>query len=103
MPIIDFTQARPNDVAGIRRRRIVQYTGPASYATGGDLLVPSDVTLGVIEDLPEQSVTDGTSVRTIIYNNTTQKLQWFVPNTNVDVAAGVNLSTFIGRFAVTGP
>ena len=44
---------RPYDNAGIRRRRLVTYTGPKSYVTGGDPVYPGDVDLSVIEDMSE--------------------------------------------------
>lgn len=102
MPTLDRTVARDKDTAGNRNRRIVQYNGPASYATGGDPFVAADVALGVIEFMPPVLITDGTTFRVGIYNYTTQKLQFFVPNTNVEVAAAVNLSTFSARIEVIG-
>lgn len=102
MPTLDRTVARDKDTSGIRNRRLQLYTGPASYATGGDPFVAADVALGVIEYFPPVIITDGTTIRIGVYNYTTQKLQFFVPNTNVEVANAVNLSTFSGRIEIFG-
>lgn len=102
MPTLNYDAVRTRDLAGIRERRVFPYTGPASYATGGESISASDVLLGTIELLPDFHITDGTTVRTMVYNYTTGKLVAFVPNTNVQVANGVNLSTFTGRFEVIG-
>jgi hypothetical protein len=100
---IDLSQARPFDEAGIRRRVIITYTPPASYATGGDSILPGDIgNLGVIEEFPEQIATNGTAIVCFIYNFTTQKLQAFQPSTNVEIAAAVNLSAYISRIEVMG-
>jgi hypothetical protein len=102
MPTLDKSTIRFYDDAGIRRRRTFIYTGPASYVTGGDSFVPADVSLGVIEVAPGGVATDGTTVRLLAYDYTNQKYQWFVPNTNVEVANGVNLSTFLIRLEIIG-
>lgn len=99
---IGRTGFRDLDVAGIRLRRVVQLTGDTSYPTGGYSLTPGDVKLGVIEHFPTVAITDGTTIRIGVYNYTTQKLQFFVPNTNVEVANAVDLSTFSARVEVIG-
>lgn len=83
--------------------RIGRWTGPASYATGGEDVSPGVFGLGKVISLPAPIViTDGVSVRIGAWNIATQKLQWFVPSTNVEVANGVNLSTFTGALVVYG-
>ena len=79
----------------------VQYTGPASYVTGGDPYTPgSDLPAGEVFGV-YGTISDGTSVRTAWWNYATQKLMFFVPNTNVQVANGVDLSTFAGTLLFT--
>jgi hypothetical protein len=100
---LDFvTVDRCEDVAGIRRRILFNYSGPASYVTGGDPLAASDIRLGVIEDIPEQIATNGTNITCFVYVNSTSKLQAFVPNTGVEVASGVNLSAYTMRVEAIG-
>lgn len=99
---ISRSVARDLDTAGIRLRRVVGLTGDAAYPTGGYSIIPGDLKLGVIEFFPVVVITDGTSVRTGVYNYTTQKLQFFVPNTNVEVANATDLSTFSARAEVIG-
>lgn len=100
---LNFTAAdRPFDVAGIRRRVIIQYAGPASYVTGGDPLVAADIKLGVIEDIPEQIVSNGTNILCIVYNNTAGTMQFFDTSSKAEVAAATNLSLYVGRFEAVG-
>jgi hypothetical protein len=80
--------------------REVQYTGPASYATGGDPISGSDLGSGEIFGV-YGNISDGSSVRTAWWDYANQKLKFFVPNTNVEVAAAVNLSTFSGTLLFT--
>lgn len=88
---------------GAHEARILAYTGPSSYATGGDSLPGASISLGKqVEAVLGAIITDGTSVRIGAYNYSTSKIQWFVPNTNVEVANGVDLSTFTGRFVAIG-
>lgn len=102
MANLNYTVVRTRDLAGIRERRVFGYTGPASYATGGDACSANDMLLGTVEDVDDFIITDGTTYRQVTYNFTTAKFQIFVPNTNVEVAAAVNLSTFTGRFEAIG-
>lgn len=81
--------------------REVQYAGPASYVTGGDPISGLD-NLGAGEIFGVYgNISDGTSVRTAWWDYTNQKLMFFVPNTNVEVANAVDLSTFNGTLLFT--
>lgn len=82
--------------------RVARWTGPASYGTGGEDVSPSVFGLGKIVALPPVVITDGVSFRVGVWNIATGKLIWMVPNTNVEVAAAVNLSTFTGALVVYG-
>lgn len=83
--------------------RVARWTGPVSYATGGEDVSPAVFGLGKVIALVGLAViTDGTTVRIGAWNIATGKIQWFVPNTNAEVAAAVNLSTFTGSLVVFG-
>jgi hypothetical protein len=90
------------DRSGSFVRRIERWTGPASYVTGGEPCPPSTFSLGSMVKGIEGIASDGTTTRLVWWNPTTQSLQWFVPSSNVEVAAGVNLSTFSIQFEVVG-
>lgn len=103
MPTIDLTVARPRDVAGVRRRTIGQYTGPASYATGGDPFVAGDAGLGEIEKMIFAIARNvaGTAIRFVTYDHTNGKAMWFT-DSSTEVAATTDLSTFRVRFEAVG-
>lgn len=99
------TAGRFRDVAGIRRRHLVHYTGPASYPAGGDPLTPTDVGLGTIEFLGAEHafhIWNGSAVRICIYDVANEVLRIYIPNTGAEVAGAVDLSAFVGRFEVCG-
>jgi|SRR6267378_3376926 len=104
MPTITFSIARTKDEAGIRRRVIADYNGPASYVTGGDPLTAADVGLGVIEyiTLDDGILWNGSAVRLCAYDFTNQKILVYVPNTGAEVAAATDLSAFNARFEAVG-
>jgi hypothetical protein len=99
-----FTRAVGNyfDHSGSFIRRVAQWTGPAAYVTGGEDVSPAIFGMGSIAAILITSITDGTTIRIGAWNRATARLQWFVPNTNVEVANGVNLSTFTGCVEVIG-
>jgi arginine/ornithine N-succinyltransferase beta subunit len=82
--------------------REVQYTGPASYATGGESVnAAADLGMGEVYGV-YGVISDGTGVRVPWLNYTTQKILWFIPNTGVQVANAVDLSTFSGTLLFHG-
>lgn len=105
MATLDFTTARPQDAAGIRKRRVVRIVGPASYAAGGDSFAPSDVQLGTIECIGGGDsfiASSGSATRLVVYDRAAGKLIWFVPNSGAEVAGGQDLSTYSARVEVIG-
>lgn len=79
------------------------YTGPVSYATGGDPILASDVGLGNIDFVDAGNAYNGTnSTYMLAYIPSTGKIIWYVPNTNAEVAAAVNLSTYTAVISVVG-
>lgn len=102
MPTISRTIGAYHDSSTSRLRKIGGYTGPASYATGGDSFTASDVGMGRVEHLILSHAYDGTNLRLLVWNPTTQRVVWVVPNTNAEVAAAVDVSTFTARFEAIG-
>lgn len=79
------------------------YTGPTSYVTGGDPIAPTDVGLGSIDFLDVENAYNGVnSMYMLNYVPATGKIIWYVPNTNAEVANGVNLSTYNTNFMAAG-
>ena len=82
--------------------REVRYTGPASYATGGDPVnASSDLGMGEVFGV-YGIISDGSAVRVPWLDYPNQKILWFIPNTGAQVAGAVNLSTFSGTLLFTG-
>jgi hypothetical protein len=84
--------------------RYLLYTGPASYATGGDPVLPDDVGMTNVEAvIPVGMPWDGSgTVRILVWDYVNDKLVWFVPNTGAQVAAAVSLSGFTCIVMVIG-
>ncbi len=97
--------------------RQVRYTGPASYAAGGDPIASADLgALGmgnvypVVGDIGTVGAGEirhvggavSTAVRVLHFDYANQKLQWFIPNTGAEVAAAVDLSGFSGVLTFYG-
>lgn len=102
---LTLTNVRFRDTAGIRQRRVVTVTGPASYATGGMTIAPADVSLGTIESVGGVGgflAWSGTAVRLVVYDRTNGKFVWYVPNTGAEVAAAQDLSTFSANVELIG-
>jgi hypothetical protein len=90
------------DHSGSFTRRVERWTGPTSYATGGESAPPSIFGLGQIIHGIQGIASNGTDTRLVWWNPTTNSLQWFVPNTNAEVANGTNLSAYSIQFEVVG-
>lgn len=102
MATISKTVARFQDDAGIRRRVVGRYTGPASYVTGGDALSAGDINLGTIEFIDFENPVDSTpACRLVTYDHTNAKVIWF-DLAGAEIANGTNLSTFSARFEALG-
>lgn len=99
---LDIERAR--SVFGNLRSINSEYTGPASYVTGGDSLRPEDIALGDIENVWLGPALDaaGANPRLLVWNPATDKVRWFVPNTGAEVANATDLSGFKARFFAIG-
>ena len=91
----------PNDQLAIARFHVFTYTGPTSYATGGDTGLAEALGWGIVF-----AVFGG-----IISNGTASLLVYFVPATGAlmvfdmagaEITALTNLSTYSGRLAAVG-
>jgi hypothetical protein len=82
-------------------RRLYGYTGPASYATGGDSLTPEECSLGFIAAVVGLVISNGVNIYWGYYNTTTQKILWYSA-TATEIPNATDLSGFTGRFEVIG-
>jgi hypothetical protein len=89
------------DKSGAKERRIIAYTGPAVYATGGDSLTPESISLKVIEALVGLLISNGTNTAWGFYNQTTKKILWYTA-TATEVTNATDLSAYTGRFEAIG-
>ncbi len=95
---------RCRDSAGIRTRRVVAITGPASYATGGFACTASELFLGLVEFFPSVVGLDanGVTPRLFVYDYVNEKIKAFVPNTGAEVGGGTDLSGYTFRVEAIG-
>lgn len=91
----------PHDGSNTCRRWVLGYTGPSSYATGGDSMTPEDVGMGKIFAVLGLTITNGTLTYIGWYNRSTEKIMWF-DMAGAQVANGVDLDAFTGSFEVIG-
>jgi len=103
MPTINKTTLRFQDNAGIRRRNIGIYTGPASYVTGGDPCTVAQLGLDKLEIfLTEHGVDDTPEQYILVYNRTTSKIMWFLCDDGDEVDNATDLSGIDVRFEAVG-
>lgn len=101
MANLDLTLFRAEDVRSTKRVISGVYTGPASYATGGDALLPNEVKLGQIHYFDTEPPTNGTDLRLARYDYTNQKVKWF-DLAGAEIANGTDLSAYSCRFEAVG-
>lgn len=92
--ISGWHEIRNPDNAGIRRRVIVEYTGPAAYPAGGDPYSAADngPGIGVLEFVPGMVASDGTTLYNVWWDKANGTLRWFVSSTGLEVATDFDLS-----------
>lgn len=89
------------DKAGATERRILSYTGPASYATGGDSLTPESISLSKIGAVVGMVISNGTTVYWGWWDATNKKILWFSA-TATEVPNATDLSGFTGTLEAIG-
>lgn len=87
----------------------VRYTGPTSYAAGGEGVSAASLGLSLIRFVQPGIITDGTTARLAVYNTTTGKVQVFqfdypaaAAGGAVEVPAATNLSALSGVLVFYG-
>lgn len=102
MPADLTNSARPiNDKSASFHRKVVRWTGPASYTTGGETLDPDNTGMGRVRAVVGV-ISNGSAVRVPWLDVANQTLLWFIPDTGAQVANGVDLSTFVGQLEIIG-
>ena len=104
MPL-DRTVGNYFDSSSSFLRRVAKWTGPASYTSGGEVVSAQTFGLGKIICLLAGPGNDASgALRLAVYNPTTGKMMWYVDGAAgfVEVAGGVNLSTFSAPIEVIG-
>lgn len=101
MPIDFTTIPDRHDRSGAKIRKLGRLTGPASYATGGEVLAPGAFGLNRIEVLLLDHATDGTDLRIAQYDYTNGRVKWF-DLAGAEIAALTDLSTYSVRFEAIG-
>jgi hypothetical protein len=96
MPTLDATVTKHPQISFQNAQASVrQYTGPASYATGGDLIDANDLKIGSIVDIWFTLAVNGAgTVRLLHYDGANGKIRWVVPDTGSEVANTTDLSGF---------
>jgi len=83
---------------------LVGYTGPESYATGGDLIEPNDVKLGRIEDIWPVSglaINGAGAIRHLMFDASSGLMIWFDnADPHAEIANGTDLSGFTTKLFV---
>lgn len=84
-----YKQSRDN--WSTHKIQFVTYTGPTTYVAGGDSLTPADVGWSNFDGVVVMAAaTNGTAVRELVYNPTTQKVLWYVPNTGSEATGDLS-------------
>jgi len=106
MATIDRSIGAYHDSSQARIRKIGGYTGPNPYNTTGDPITPASLGMAKIELVLFTNAVSGTSYLYPVWNPdpTTGggKVKWLVSTTGVEVAQGVDLSTYFARFEAIG-
>lgn len=89
------------DRANATERRILSYTGPASYATGGDSLTPEAISLSKIGAVIGMTISNGSAILFGSYDATNKKILWFSA-TSTQVPNATDLSGYTGTIEVIG-
>jgi hypothetical protein len=90
-------------VAGDKRRTIGTVTFDNSYPTGGEVITPQQVGLGVILRMDlENPVSSTPTTRMSTFDHTNRAFLAFTSADGLQVAGGTDLSAFSARFEAVG-
>lgn len=89
------------DSSGSFIRRVARWKGPNPYVAGGELADAAAFGLGKIVAIFFSNMSDGTTYRIPAYSIATGKIMVFTV-AGVEIAGGVDLSTFVGSVEVIG-
>ena len=90
------------DASNTVHRRHGTYTGPASYATGGDALAAADFGLGTLVALHfTVPISTTPAARTLAWQASSGKVIWF-DMAGAEIANGTDLSTFTADVEAIG-
>ena len=90
-----------HDRSGSFTRKIGQATGPASYTTGGDPMVPGVLGMGKVDLILFEPFTNGSVIILAGYEVVAATVK-FYDMAGVEIANGTNLSTYNARFEAIG-
>ena len=101
MPMtFDETNFPARDRLNDRMVRQVKYTGPSSYAAGGDAFNTIQTGMGEVYAVVGATISNGSAIRVGWFDYTNQKLLWFVPNTGSEATG--DLSAYSGMITIYG-
>jgi hypothetical protein len=98
---IDQSIGNYHDSSHTHLRKIGRATGPASYTTGGDPLLPAGLSLGRVEVLLFEPFENGTVIIFGRYNVTAQTVKFYDLAGN-EIANATDLSLYSARFEAIG-
>ena len=90
-----------HDASNGRVRKIGQFTGPASYTTGGDPLTGAAIGLGAVEVILCEPFDNGTVIILSVYQVVAATMK-FYDMAGDEIANGTNLSAYNARFEAIG-
>ena len=98
---VNLTSFRAEDGSSTKNRIEGIYTGPASYATGGESITASQLKLGELQIVLFTLATNGTVVIVLAYDHTNAKVKAF-DMAGAEIANGTDLSAYTARFEAIG-
>lgn len=90
-----------HDKSGSFIRKVGQFTGPASYTTGGDPLTPQELGMGKVDLILCEPFTNGTVIILAGYEVTARTLK-FYDMTGAEIGNGTALNAYNARFEAIG-
>lgn len=104
MPTLTVDTKHPQQNLGNINAALRLYTGPASYATGGDSIVQTDVKLGRIYDIwasNGKAINGAGAVRHLMFDSAAGLMRWYDnADPHAEIANGTDLSGFTTRIWV---